>query len=314
MTRILLRSGGRTVVAAFTAVAAVALTTAASTAAVRTPSDLGAPTSTATQHREATGQSTLVGVRVGRHLDYDRMVFDLTGALPGWTVGYVRRLTADPSGRPVALRGPAVLRVALAGAQAHDEYGSSTLRTPSTMTPEFPTLRQVRQAGDFEGIVSFGLGLRDRVGFRVFGLANPTRVVVDVAHQPRQPFGTSAVDRAGSAGGVIVTDLRTGRHPGYDRAVFTVAGSAHPSLRVAYLGTGSTIEVSVLAVGSARSAPHATYSGPSLGRTGLTALQQAALSSTGAGTLGFHLGTAARHGFRVIVLDAPNRIVVDVAH
>jgi hypothetical protein len=38
----------------------------------------------------------------------------------------------------------------------------------------------VRFAGDFEGQVSFGLGVADRGGFRVSELRNPTRVVVDV--------------------------------------------------------------------------------------------------------------------------------------
>ncbi len=42
----------------------------------------------------------------------------------------------------------------------------------------------MRPAGDFEGVVTFGLGLRERAGFRVFNLSNPTRIVVDVGHGP----------------------------------------------------------------------------------------------------------------------------------
>jgi hypothetical protein len=45
-----------------------------------------------------------------------------------------------------------------------------------------PVLRQLKLAGDFEGVVSFGLGLRGKHGFRVFRLSRPSRVVVDVAH------------------------------------------------------------------------------------------------------------------------------------
>jgi hypothetical protein len=45
-----------------------------------------------------------------------------------------------------------------------------------------PNLRQVKPSGDFEGVVSFGLGLRRRTGFRVFRLSGPARVVIDVAH------------------------------------------------------------------------------------------------------------------------------------
>jgi hypothetical protein len=40
----------------------------------------------------------------------------------------------------------------------------------------------VKIAGDFEGVVSFGLGLRRKTGFRVFRLTAPTRIVIDVAH------------------------------------------------------------------------------------------------------------------------------------
>jgi hypothetical protein len=50
------------------------------------------------------------------------------------------------------------------------------------VTPRCPNLRQVKGAGDFEGVVSFGLGLRHKAGFRVFRLTGPTRIVIDVAH------------------------------------------------------------------------------------------------------------------------------------
>ena len=53
---------------------------------------------------------------------------------------------------------------------------------PSTLTPRCPNLLQVKKTGDFEGTVSFGLGLRRMTGFRVFRLTDPTRVVIDVAH------------------------------------------------------------------------------------------------------------------------------------
>jgi hypothetical protein len=42
----------------------------------------------------------------------------------------------------------------------------------------------VRLAGDFEAVLSFGLGLNQRVGFRVLTLTSPWRVVVDISHQP----------------------------------------------------------------------------------------------------------------------------------
>jgi len=178
---------GRTAAAGLAAVAIVATTAGVSNASSGSGTsgcspDLGAPTSTATKHRAATGSGTLTGIRVGRHAAYDRVVFDIDGTAPGWTVGYVTQVTQDPSGQPVWLRGNAAVRVVLQGAAAHTETGSSTLRTPATLTPEYPNLRQVRPAGDSEGVVTFGLGLRQKAGIRVFSLTNPTRIVVDVAH------------------------------------------------------------------------------------------------------------------------------------
>ena len=53
---------------------------------------------------------------------------------------------------------------------------------PSVRAPHCANLRQMKPTGDFEGVVSFGLGLRRKTGFRVFRLTRPARTVVDVAH------------------------------------------------------------------------------------------------------------------------------------
>jgi len=48
----------------------------------------------------------------------------------------------------------------------------------------YTTFRQVAYDGSFEGLTSFGLGVRAKLPFRVFVLAGPgsgSRVVVDVA-------------------------------------------------------------------------------------------------------------------------------------
>jgi hypothetical protein len=90
----------------------------------------------------------------------------------------VRRVI-DQGGRRLPLRGAAFLAVAFEPARAHQPGGQPTFPT-GTLTPDHPTLRQVRFAGDFEGRVSFGIGLSERGGFRVSELRHPTRVAVDV--------------------------------------------------------------------------------------------------------------------------------------
>jgi hypothetical protein len=126
------------------------------------------------------GQAQLFAVAVGCHRSFDRLVIRATLATPGYDVRYVTRIVADPSGNPVSLLGTKRIRVILRHARGHTSGGANLL--PSVLTPRCPNLRQVKRAGDFEGVVSFGLGLRRKTGFRVFRLTSPTRVVVDVAH------------------------------------------------------------------------------------------------------------------------------------
>ena len=181
------------------------------------------------------------------------------------------------------------------------------------LTPRFPTLRQVKFGGDFEGYVSAGLGLADRVGFRVFTLTNPYRVVVDVAHQPTQPFGTGTVSRTGPAPDVLVEQVRSGAHPGYDRVVFDIAGPDQPTWRARYLGGGGTIEILFTGRGSPTRAPHASHAGPATVPVGLTAIQSVSFTVIGAGLMTANVSTAARHVFRVLTLSHPTRVVLDVA-
>jgi hypothetical protein len=128
--------------------------------------------------RQARTAPELVSVRTVEHKGYDRVLFTFRGSMPGYRVRYVPEV-ADQAGRPLPLPGRAFLAVSFEPARAHDPGGASTVAT-GTLTPGSPVLRQVRFAGDFEGRVSFGIGLAERDGFRVSELRDPTRVAVDV--------------------------------------------------------------------------------------------------------------------------------------
>jgi hypothetical protein len=54
-------------------------------------------------------------------------------------------------------------------------------------TPHYPQLHAVSAAGDFEGYLSFGLGLAARGSYHVSTLARPDRVVIDVSHPAGRP-------------------------------------------------------------------------------------------------------------------------------
>jgi hypothetical protein len=111
---------------------------------------------------------------------FDRFVISTSSANPGYDVRYVTRIVADPSGNPVTLQGSKRIKVVIRPARGHTAGGTNVL--PSTLTPLCPNLRQVKRAGDFEGVVSFGLGLARKSSFRVFRLTGPARIVVDIAH------------------------------------------------------------------------------------------------------------------------------------
>ena len=124
----------------------------------------------------------VVDLRVGEHRNFDRVVIDLDGRIPGHTVKYVRSLRYDGSGQAVPLRGRKFISVTLSPARAHNARGHSVYEGPRLRQYRMPVLRGVAFTGDFEGRVSFGLALRNRSDFRVFELHAPNRIVIDVLH------------------------------------------------------------------------------------------------------------------------------------
>jgi hypothetical protein len=126
------------------------------------------------------GQAEVFAVSAACHPTFDRLVIRARFATPGYDVRYVRRVRQDGSGRRVRLRGTKRIRVLVRDARGHTQSGANLL--PRVLDPLCPNLRQVKDAGDFEGLVTLGLGLRRKTSFRVFRLTAPTRIVVDIAH------------------------------------------------------------------------------------------------------------------------------------
>jgi len=126
------------------------------------------------------GQAELFAIAAGCHPTFDRFVIRARLGTPGYNVRYVTKVVADGSGKTVSLLGTKRIHVVIREARAHTSGGTDLL--PNVLTPLCPNLRQVKGAGDFEGVVSFGIGLRRKTGFRVFRLTAPTRVVIDVLH------------------------------------------------------------------------------------------------------------------------------------
>jgi hypothetical protein len=131
------------------------------------------------------GVPVLKAIRTARHGSYERLVLEFTAAYGTANVRYVPVVRADPSDKIVPLRGSSFLEVVVQGAVAHYRATPITPYSgPSTVTPGYPTLKQVSISGDFEAVLSLGVGLDRAAGFRVTRLGSPNRLVVDIAELP----------------------------------------------------------------------------------------------------------------------------------
>ena len=84
--------------------------------------------------------------------------------------------TQGGSGQSVTISGTSGVLVTV-----HSATGATTFTGPTDlMHPEFQVLKEARQVQDFEGYVSWGLGLSKPACMRVFTLTDPARLVVDL--------------------------------------------------------------------------------------------------------------------------------------
>src|SRR5947209_2773407 len=136
-----------------------------------------------------TTSGTVYDVRVAHHDGYDRLVigFPTTNSMPQYqpnrqtTANFVR----DASGQPVTLSGSAGIRVVLQNADIVNG-------APADLKPNLPEIREVAQIGEFERVVSYGVGLSTPACIRVLELSGPTRLVIDMQTGPDAAAATAA--------------------------------------------------------------------------------------------------------------------------
>ena len=179
----------------------------------------------------------LTAVRVASHEPdgYDRIVFEFSSGIPSYdltrqeSAAFVR----DPSGQPVSLDGSAGLKLVLRDADLASGVAND-------LKPSLALVKEVAQVGNFERVVTYGVGLSSSQCVRVLTLSSPTRLVIDVATTAQAsataaptPLPTTAQaaglgpfscqdQSGGSSSGVLMqmTAVRVDPHPGYDRIVF----------------------------------------------------------------------------------------------
>jgi hypothetical protein len=124
---------------------------------------------------------TVVRVEAGRHEAFDRIVFEFADIGAGYRVEYVDGPVGCGTGEPVPLDGEAFLQITLNPAQAHDEAGQTTIDALE-LSPGYPSIVAAVQTCDFEGYVTWVVGLPEQLDFRVTEVAAPLRLAVDIAH------------------------------------------------------------------------------------------------------------------------------------
>jgi len=120
-------------------------------------------------------------VRVGTHPGYDRITIEFANGQPA-TVELTPQNNAtfihDGRGDSETIGGSYGLRVVIRGADEHTSYSG-----PTDFKADFPALIEAKNFGDYEGVVTWGLGLSTPACYRAYILTDPTRLVIDIQVQ-----------------------------------------------------------------------------------------------------------------------------------
>jgi hypothetical protein len=184
--------------------------------------NLGPFTCTDKSGGAASAAATVTAVRIAHHDGYDRLVVELATStgMPQYQLtrqansNFVR----DASGQPVTLQGSAGIRAVL----RNSDIASGV---PNDVKPDLPEIREVTQIGNFERVVSYGIGLATPACFRVLELTGPTRLVIDVQTAPDVVAATAAP----SSSGTSATVSPTAATPSDLAATGNPAQPAHPA-------------------------------------------------------------------------------------
>ena len=209
--------------------------------------------------------SLLTDVRVAGQETFDRVVLEFAEDVPEHRVEYVEPpITRDGSGAPVDIAGEAFLQITAQSASGVDLSGDQPRPTydgPARFDPPYAeVIAEAVRTGDFEGVLTWTVGLEERVPYGVVTLEEPPRLVVDIRHETAdggvgdgiEPVGSGTTDDQsadGSGEPVVLTDVRLGAHDGFDRVVFELAGDGEAGHEIGYVerptaqGSGHPVEV-----------------------------------------------------------------------
>jgi len=122
--------------------------------------------------------STVVQVAVGQHTGYDRFVITFGGGVPSYEVTNQKSASFQSGGGKggiYTLEGSAGVLITV-----HSIHDWATYSGPTEFLARYPFLREARQIQNYEGYQSWALGIQNGACVRLFTLASPNRLVVDI--------------------------------------------------------------------------------------------------------------------------------------
>jgi hypothetical protein len=247
----------------------------------------------------------------------------------------------DASGQEVILDGRAGLKLIFRGADLSSGV-------PADIKPAFTSIREIAQIGNFERVLTYGIGISSSQCVRVLELSGPSRLVVDVATTtsasttaaptalPTAPAATdlgpfTCQDRSGGTSGsppMQLTDVRVAHQPGFDRIVFEFAPQSGASPRVpaytlsrqasaTFVKDPSGLPVTMRGSAGLRIVFHGasgvtTYNGSRDLTPNLPVVQEVEQLGDFEAVLSWGAGLSQASCIRTIELSNPTRLVIDV--
>jgi hypothetical protein len=287
--------------------------------------------------------SQLKTIRTAPHDGYDRIVFEFSGQIPSYDLSRQDSATfvRDASGQPVTLDGSVGIKLVFRNTDA-------TSGVPADARPALTSVKEIAQIGNFERVLSYGIGLASSQCVRVLELSGPARLVVDVATTTSasttaaptplptlSPSGTdlgafSCLDKSGGANtgsAMQLTAVRVAHQPGFDRIVFEFAppagAAAHlPAYTVSRQASAKFVKdpsgLPVTMRGSAglrivfHGANATSYSGSRDLTYTLPAVQEVEQLGDFEAVLSWGAGLSQASCIRTLELSNPIRLVIDV--
>jgi hypothetical protein len=125
----------------------------------------------------STGSANLTGVRVAEQIGFDRLVLQFDTRVPSYSVKRQAKPTFKDgaSGQAVVLSGTTGALV-----QVHSASTAGTYNGPTDIShPDYAVLIEAKVVEDFEGYLSWGVGMNKPACLRAFTLSDPPRLVID---------------------------------------------------------------------------------------------------------------------------------------